>query len=107
MDFPGGSVVKNLPANAGNAGLIPESRRSPAEGNDNPLWYSCLENPMDREAWWAIAHGIQRVRHELVTNPLKEHFTALNYWESLLCLILLNPLQWSELCPPQVHMLKC
>ena len=49
-----GAVVKNLPVNVGDArdvGSIPESRRSPEEGNCNPLQYSCLENPMDREAW--------------------------------------------------------
>ena len=48
--FPGGSVVKNLLANAGDAGLIPGLGRSPGEGNGNPLQYSCLENPMDRGA---------------------------------------------------------
>ena len=48
---PGGSVVKNPPANAGNAGSIPGSGRSPEEENGNPLQYSCLENPMDRGAW--------------------------------------------------------
>ena len=51
--FPGGSVVKNLPASGGDPGLIPESERSFGEGNGNPLQYSCLENPMDREAWQA------------------------------------------------------
>ena len=54
-------VVKNPPANAGNeidAGLIPESGRSPGVGNSNPLQYSCLGNPMDREAWWATVHGV-------------------------------------------------
>ena len=50
MGFPGGSVVKNPPVNAGDAGLIPGSGRSPGEGNGNPLQYSCLENPMDRGA---------------------------------------------------------
>ena len=49
MSFPGGSVVKNLPANAGVAGSVPGLGRSPGEGNGNPLQYSCLENPMDRE----------------------------------------------------------
>ena len=49
-DFPGGSAIKNLPANAGDSGLIPGSGRSPAVGNDNPLWYSCLKNSMDRGA---------------------------------------------------------
>ena len=58
--FPGGSVVKNLPAHGGdtgNAGSIPGSGRSPGEGNSNPLQDSCWENSMDRGAWWAIVHG--------------------------------------------------
>ena len=50
MGFPGGSVVKNLPANAGDTGSIPGSERSPGGGNGSPLQYSCLENPMDRGA---------------------------------------------------------
>ena len=58
--FPGGSVVKNLPAKAGNAGSIPGSGRSPGEGNSNPLKYSCLRNPVDRGAWWAIVHGFKK-----------------------------------------------
>ena len=60
MDFPGGTVVKNSPANAGDAGLIPESRRSKGEGKGNPLQYSCLKNPMDRETWWATVHGVTK-----------------------------------------------
>ena len=59
--FPGGSVVKNPPANAedaGEGGFIFRSGISPREGNGNPLQYSCLENPMDRGAWWATIHGI-------------------------------------------------
>ena len=48
--FPGGSVVKNLPVNAGDTGSIPGSGRSPGEGNGNPLQYSCLGNSMDRGA---------------------------------------------------------
>ena len=52
-DFPGGSVVKNPPANTGDVGSIPGYGRSPEEGNANPLQYFCLGNPMDREAWWA------------------------------------------------------
>ena len=51
MGFPGGSAVKNLPANAGDTGSIPGLGRSPGEGNGNPLQYSCLENPMDEGAW--------------------------------------------------------
>ena len=56
--FPGGSVVKNLPANARNADFIPGSGRSLGEGNGNPLQYSCLENPMDRGTWWVTVHGV-------------------------------------------------
>ena len=58
--FAGGSVVKNLPADAEDAGSIPGWGRSPGEGNDNPLQYSCLENPVDRGAWWAIVHGVAK-----------------------------------------------
>ena len=58
--FPGGSVEKNLPASTGDTGdpgLIPGSRRSPAEGDGNPLQYSGLGNPMNKGAWQAIVHG--------------------------------------------------
>ena len=57
---PGGSVVQNLPAkaeDAGDAGSISGAGRSPGGGNDNPLQCSCLENPMDRGAWWAAVYG--------------------------------------------------
>ena len=60
-DFPSGSVVKNLPADAGDAGSIPESGRSPGEGNSNLLQFSCLENSMDRGDWWATVHGVTKV----------------------------------------------
>ena len=60
MGFPEGSVVKNLPANAGDVGSIPGSERSPGEGNGSPLQYSCLENPMDRANWWATVHRVAR-----------------------------------------------
>ena len=55
--FPGGSVVKNLPANAGDTGLIPGSGSPPGGGNGNPLQYSCLENPIDRGIWRATVYG--------------------------------------------------
>ena len=60
--FPGGSVVKNLPAKAGNTGLIPRSGISPGEAHGNPFQYSCLENPMDRGAWQATLHGVTKSR---------------------------------------------
>ena len=53
-------MVKNLPANAGDPGLIPGLRRSPGEGNGYSLQYSCLGNPMDRGAWQATVHGISK-----------------------------------------------
>ena len=57
---PGGAVVKNLPANAGDMGLISGLRSSPGVGNGNPLQHSCLENPMDRGAWQATVHGVTK-----------------------------------------------
>ena len=63
MGFPGGAVVKNLPANAGDRGVtgsIPGSGRSLGVGNGNPLNYSCLENSMDRGVWQAIVYGVAR-----------------------------------------------
>ena len=59
--FPGGSVVKNLRANVGDAkgaGLIPGSGRSPGEGKVKQLQFPCLGNPMDRGAWWATVHEV-------------------------------------------------
>ena len=69
LGVPGGSVVKNPPANVGDPGLIPGSGRSPGEGNGNPLQYSCLENPMDRGAWWAgySPWGHKRIWHNSLT----------------------------------------
>ena len=70
----GGSVVKNLPADAGGAGLIPGSGRSPVEGNSNPLQCACLGNPMDREAWRATVRGVKKksdmTKYLLNTLPL-------------------------------------
>ena len=65
LGFPGGTMVKNLPANAGDAGLIPESGRSAEGGNSNLLQYSCLENPMDGGAWWATVHGVAESQTQL------------------------------------------
>ena len=57
-DFAGGSVVKNLPTNAGDLGSIPGSGKSPGEAHGNPLQYSCLGDPMDRGAWRAAVHRV-------------------------------------------------
>ena len=61
-------VVRNLPANAGDlrdSGSIPDSGRSPGGGHGNPLQYFCLENPMDRGAWWATAHRVAKSQTQL------------------------------------------
>ena len=60
LGFPGGSVVKHLPSNAGDAGSIPGSGRSPGGGNGNPLQYSCLGNPVERGAWRATVHEVSK-----------------------------------------------
>ena len=63
MGFSYGTVLKNLPANAGDTGEVdstPGLGRAPGEGNGNPIQYSCLENLIDRGAWWATVHGVAR-----------------------------------------------
>ena len=68
MGFPGSSVVKNLPANAGytrDAASIPGSGRSHGEGNGYPLQYSCLEKPLNRGAWWIAVHGVANSQTQL------------------------------------------
>ena len=66
--FAFGTVVKNLPANAWDLGLISELRRSRGEGNGYTLHYSCLGNSKDRGAWQAIVHAVTRVGHDLAAN---------------------------------------
>ena len=77
MGFPGDSVVKNLPANAGDirdAGSIPGSGRSPGEGNGNLLQYPCLGKPMDRGAWRVNRPcNLKRVKHDLATKQDPGH----------------------------------
>ena len=63
--FPGGSNSKESAYSAGALGLIPGWGRSPGEGNGNALHYSCLENSMDRGAWWAVVHGVAKSRTRL------------------------------------------
>ena len=60
VGFPDGSAVKNPPANAGDMGSVPGPERSPGEGNGNPFQYSCLGNPIDREAWPATIHEVAK-----------------------------------------------
>ena len=71
MGFPDGSEDKASASNMGDLGLIPGSGRSPGEGNGNPLQYFCLENPMDRGAWWATVHRVAKSR----TRPSDFTFT--------------------------------
>ena len=72
LSFPGGSVVKNLPASAEDLDLIPGSGRSPGGEHGNLLQYPCLENPMDKGAWWVTVHRAS----ELDTTETAEHSTA-------------------------------
>ena len=68
MGFPGGKVVKNQPASArdtGDVDSVPGSGRPLGGGHGNSLQYSCLENSMDREVWWATVHGIAKSRTRL------------------------------------------
>ena len=58
-------MVKNPPTNAGDLGSTPGSGRSPGGGHGNPLQYSCLDNPMDRGAWWAIVHRVTQSQIQL------------------------------------------
>ena len=78
-DFPGGSDGKASVYNAGDLGLIPGLGRSPGEGNGNPLQYSCLENSMDRGAWWATVHGVAKSRTRLsdFTHSLTHSLTCI------------------------------
>ena len=69
MGFPGGLDGKESACNAGDLGSTPGLGRSPGEGNGNPLQYSCLKNLMDRGAWQATVHGVERVRHDLASKP--------------------------------------
>ena len=71
--FPGDSVIKTLPANAGDADSVPGLGRSPGVGNDNLLRYSCLENSMDR-AWWAIVHRAAKSQARLNDRAHTAHY---------------------------------
>ena len=72
LGFPGGSVVKNSPANGGEMGSIPESGRSPGGGYGNPFQDSCLENSTDRGAWKATVHGVAKSQMQLTTHSISK-----------------------------------
>ena len=79
LGFPGGSVVKNIPANAGDVGFDLWVGKIPGEGNGIPLQHSCLDNPMNRGAWWAP--WSRRVRHDLATKQQTIPFFL--HWEEV------------------------
>ena len=81
--FPSGSVLKNLPTNAGDAGSTPGPGRSPGEGNGNPLQYPCLYNSMDRGAWWATVYSVTRVRHDWSNLALQSAWRKMTFTEHL------------------------
>ena len=76
-NFPGGSESKESSCNAGEPGSSPGSGRSPGKGNGNPLQYSCMENFMDRGAWWAAVLGVAKSRTRLSDFTFTLHFHAL------------------------------
>ena len=83
---------KESACTAGDLGLIPGSGRSPREGNDNPLQYSCLENLMNRGAWQATVCGVARIRHDLATKPPPPQMMSLSdlsLWHPAISLSLL------------------
>ena len=102
--FPDGSDGQESACNAGDPSSIPESGRSPGEGNGNPLQYSCLENSMDRGAWQATVHGVaksqtrlsdQQTDTRLNTRSYLQHagslVAAYAIWASLVAQLVKNP----------------
>ena len=79
MAFPSGSVVKNQSVNAVDMASIPGLERSPREGNGNPLQYSCLENLMDRGAWWATVHRVTKESYELIDQTTTKMLPGLRW----------------------------
>ena len=91
VGFPGGSMVKNSPASLGEADLILGSKRSLRGGNGKPLHYSCLENSMDRGAWWDTT---KRVGHDLMTKPQQRN-KSVQITETLLSALWGNTQHWN------------
>ena len=75
MGFSGGADGKESACNAGDPSLILELRRSPRERTGYPLQYSCLENPTDREAWWATVHGVTKSQTQLNHSKNSNEYT--------------------------------
>ena len=96
LGFPGGSVVKNPPASAGDAGLIPELGRTPGEGNGNPLQYSCLESSMHTGAWWATVYGLAKSQTRLSDFTFTFHFHALEKEMATHSSVLAWRIPWTE-----------
>ena len=101
MDFPSDPVVKNLPTNAGDPedmSSIPRLRRSPGEGNSNPLQYSCLGNPMDRGTQWATICGASKSRARWLTkhkyHPYNWSLPFTLYSNVLFCFSLTKKSEW-------------
>ena len=102
LGYPGGSVVKNLRANAGDAGdmgLIPGWGRSPGGGSCNSHQSSCLENPMEREAWWAIVHGVTKSRIHIKRSRAWVTWSRFVWSKGMYSLIFIDV----EKLPPQEH----
>ena len=107
--FPGGSLAKNLPASAGDIGLIPELERSPGEGNDSPRQYSCMPNLMDRGAWRATVDVVAKDSDSLATKQQQQwqipwyvyifqYIYILDHWlcVHLICQRRDKPFLWKE-----------
>jgi len=89
-------VVKNLPANVGDASLIPGAGRFPGEGNGDPLQYFCLGNPMDRGAWGLQSLGFQTVGYNLVTKQQQEKAEDYSILSNSVCLIYFRIKNWGK-----------
>ena len=89
LGFPGDSEGKVSACNAGDMGSIPESRRSPGEGNGNPHQYSCLENSIDGGAWWATVHGVTK-RHDWAPSLSLSHRAERRWWVRMQMRVLLE-----------------
>ena len=88
----GGSDNKESACNAGDPGSIPGLRRSPGAGNGNPLQYSCLENPMDRGAWWTILHRVTKSQTQLKRFSTHAYTVLQSSSVSQSCPTLCNPM---------------